>query len=240
MDSKKLLYDLFQAYYDARKNKRRTINALAFEIDYETKLSELYEEIKNGKYEINPSICFISFKPVQREIFAADFRDRIIHHLIYNYISPFFERLFINDSYSCRIGKGTSCGIKRLDHFIRSCSDNYKRDCYVLKLDIKGYFMVIDHSLLYQKVEKTLNRFQEEASFDIDLISRLTRQVIFHNHIKDCRLKGTKKDWQGLPKTKSLFWAGENKGLPIGNLTSQLFGNVYLNDFDHFVEHKLG
>lgn len=240
MDSKKLLYDLFQAYYDARRNKRRTINALAFEIDYETKLFQLYQEIKSGNYKINPSICFISFKPVQREIFAADFRDRIVHHLIYNYISPFFEHLFINDSYSCRIGRGTSRGVERLNHFIRSCSDNYKQDCYVLKLDIKGYFMSIDHSILYEKVEKTLNRFQEEANFDVDLILRLTRQVIFHNHIKDCRLKGTKKDWQGLPKSKSLFWAEKNKGLPIGNLTSQLFGNVYLNDFDYFVKYKLG
>ncbi|MDP3900252.1 MAG: reverse transcriptase/maturase family protein [bacterium] len=240
MDSKKLLYDLFQAYYDARRNKRRTINALAFEIDYETKLFELYEEIKSGKYKINPSICFISFKPVQREIFAADFRDRIIHHLIYNYISPFFEHLFINDSYSCRVGKGTSLGIKRVDHFTRSCSGNYKKDCWILKLDIKGYFMAIDHSVLYQKVEKTLNRFKGETNFDVDLILRLIRQVIFHNHIKDCRLKGTKRDWQGLPKTKSLFWAGKNKGLPIGNLTSQLFGNVYLNDFDHFIKYKLG
>jgi len=218
MDSKKLLYDLFQAYYDARENKRRTINALAFEIDYETKLFELYEEIKNGKYEINLSICFISFKPVQREIFAADFRDRIIHHLIYNYISPFFERLFINDSYSCRIGKGTSYGIKRLDHFIRSCSDNYKRDCYVLKLDIKGYFMAIDHFVLYQKVEKTLNRFQEEASFDIDLISRLTRQVIFHNHIKDCRLKGTKKIGKDSPKPRAYLGPGKIKDCPLAIL----------------------
>ena len=220
MDSKKLLYDLFQAYYDARKNKRGTINALAFEIDYETKLFQLYAEIKNQEYKINPSICFISFNPVQREIFAADFRDRIIHHLIYNYISPFFERLFINDSYSCRVGKGTSQGVKRLDHFIRSCSDNYKQDCYVLKLDIKGYFMAIDHSVLYQKIERVVNRFRKTADFDVDLILRLTRQVIFHDHTKHCRLKGTKKDWQGLPRTKSLFGAGKDKGLPIGNLTS--------------------
>jgi len=240
MDSKNLLCSLFQAYYDARKNKRRTINALAFEIDFERKLFELYEEIKSRKYEISPSICFISFKPVQREIFAADFRDRIIHHLIYNYISPIFERLFINDSYSCRVGRGTSYGIKRVNHFIRSCSDNYKQDCHVLKLDIKGYFMAMDRSILYQKIEKTLNRFWEEAGFDLDLILYLIRQVIFHDPTKNCRIKGAWKDWQGLPKSKSLFWAGENKGLPIGNLTSQLFGNVYLNDFDHFIKHKLG
>ena len=70
---------------------------------------------------------------------------------VYNYISPFFERLFINDAYSCRVGKGTSYGIKRVNHFIRSCSQNYSQDCYILKLDIKGYFMGIDRSLLYQK-----------------------------------------------------------------------------------------
>ena len=237
---KQLLYDLFQAYYDARKNKRNTINSLSFEIDYERKLFDLYGEIKERRYEIDPSICFIIKEPVQREVFAAGFRDRIVHHLVYNHISPFFERLFINDSYSCRIGKGTSCGIKRLNHFIRSCSRNYSRDCYILKLDIKGYFMSIDRSVLYRKVEETLHRFGNVASFDIDLSLWLVRKIIFHDATKNCRLKGKKSDWQGLPGSKSLFWTGENKGLPIGNLTSQLFGNVYLNDFDHFVKHKLG
>ena len=94
----KLLYDLFQAYYDARRNKRNTINALAFEIDYEKKLFELSEEITNRAYQISRSICFIVFKPVKREIFAADFRDRIVHHLIYNYINPIFEPKFIKDN----------------------------------------------------------------------------------------------------------------------------------------------
>jgi len=89
MDFGSLLNDLFKAYYDARKNKRSTINALAFEVDYETKLFQLYQEIISRQYVISPSICFISFKPVQREIFAADFRDRIIHHLIYP--APLFK-----------------------------------------------------------------------------------------------------------------------------------------------------
>ena len=239
MDNKKLLYNLFQAYYDARKNKRNRKDALAFEINYETKLFKLYEDIKNKEYKISPSICFVSFKPVQREIFAADFRDRIVHHLIYNYISPFFERLFINDTYSCRIGKGTSYGIKRLNHFIRSCSDNYNRDCYILKLDIEGYFMSMDHIILYQKIEKTLNRFKKEVDFDFDLIMSLIHKIIFHNPVRGCFIKGKKEDWKGLPKSKSLFWAKKNKGLPIGNLTSQLFGNIYLSDFDHFIIHKL-
>jgi len=240
VSDRQLLYDLFRAYFDARKNKRNTINALSFEIDYERKLFELYEEIKNETYEIGPSICFIIFKPVQREVFAADFRDRIVHHLIYSYISPFFERLFIYDSYSCREEKGTSCGIRRLNHFVRSCSQNYSRDCYILKIDIKGYFMSIDRNILYRKIEKTLQKFRNEASFDINFILRLIRKVVFNDPTKNCVIRGKKSNWNGLPENKSLFFARENKGLPIGNLTSQLFGNVYLNDFDHFVKHRLG
>lgn len=236
---KQLLRDLFRAYFDARKNKRNSLNALEFEIDYESKLLELYKEIKSGNYKIGQSTCFISSYPVKREVFAANFRDRIVHHLIYNYISPFCERLFVNDSYSCRLGKGTSYGIARVEHFIRSCSENYSRDCYILKLDIKGYFMAIERSLLYKKVEKIIYKFEKKCDFDINLVLWLIKKVIFNDPTKNCRINGKKEDWEDLPKSKSLFYAGENKGMPIGNLTSQLFGNIYLNDFDHFVKHDL-
>jgi RNA-directed DNA polymerase len=134
IDKDKITLDLFQAYFDARKNKRNTINALSFEKHFEANIFTLCEEIIENRYEPKPSICFIVDKPVKREIFAADFRDRVVHHFIYNYISPVFEKVFINDSYSCRKGKGTHYGIKRIDHFIRSCSLNYTKNCYVLKL----------------------------------------------------------------------------------------------------------
>ena len=234
-----LLEDLFQAYFDARKNKRSIINALSFEIDYERKIFDLYKEIRDKKYEIGPSICFVVKEPTLREIFAADFRDRIIHHLLYNYISPFFERLFINDSYSCRKKKGTLYGIKRVDHFIRSCSKNYAQDCYILKLDIKSYFMSIDHLILFQKVKETLFRYKDIINFDLDFVLGLLEKVIFNDPTKNCIIKGSKDDWKNLPKDKSLFFVSKNKGLPIGNLTSQLFGNIYLNDFDHFIKCKL-
>jgi len=240
MNSKRILHDLFQAYYEARKNKRKSISALTFEMNYESNLLELGREIETGEYKIGTSICFISFKPLQREIFAADFRDRIIHHLIYSYISPIFEHSFIDDSYSCRIGKGTSRGIQRVDHFIRSCSQNYTQDCYILKLDIKGYFMSIDKTILYQKIERKLNSLNENNKFDSVWLLTLIHKIIFHDPTKNCIIKGKKEDWRGLPKSKSLFGAEINKGLPIGNLTSQLFGNVYLDDFDHFVKYKLG
>jgi len=122
-DREKLLLHLFQAYYDARKNKRNKHSALLFELHYERELFRLAGDILAQRYQPKPSICFIIHKPVKREVFAADFRDRIVHHLIFNYISPVFEKLFIHDSYSCRKGKGTHYGIKRVDHFIRSCSE---------------------------------------------------------------------------------------------------------------------
>ena len=233
--------DLFQAYYDARKNKRNTQNALAFEMAFEKNLFQLYEDILDRKYEIGRSVCFIVSQPVQREIFAADFRDRIVHHLIYNYLSPIFERFFIGDCYSCRKQKGTSYGIKRIDHFIRSCSENYKSDCYILKLDISGYFMSMDRQIIYEKIQNTIASFQRKQilNFDIGIFNYLAEKVVFHDPTQNCLIKGAKKDWIGLAKTKSLFVAGKGKGFPIGNLTSQLFGNIYLNDFDHFVKCDL-
>lgn len=233
-----LLTDLFQAYFDARRNKRNTINALCFEMDYEKNLFQLCEDIQNRTYQLGPSICFIVNHPVKREIFASNFRDRVVHHLIYNYISSIFEKNFIKDSYSCRVGKGTSYGIKRAAHFIRSCSQNYNRDCYILKLDIKGYFMAMDHNLLYQLIAKKLKNVKN-ANFDMDLIMYLIRKIIFHNPTKNCHVKTKKEGWIGLPRSKSLFYAKPGKGFPIGNLTSQLFGNIYLNEFDHFARKRL-
>ena len=239
----KLTEDLFQAYYDARKNKRNKKDVIRFEMNYERNLLELAEEIWQNNYKPGPSTCFIVNKPVKREIFAASFRDRIVHHLIYNYINPIFERKFINDSYSCRIGKGTSYGIRRLDYFIRSCSENYQKDCYILKLDLKGYFMSINKEILFSKINQVLSGENKKAIWQNGklekIINDLIYKTIFHNSTQNFILKGNKKDWAGLPKTKSLFFAKPNTGLPIGNLTSQLFANIYLNDFDQFIKRNL-
>ena len=234
-----LLRDLFIAYYDARRGKRGSIHALAFEMQYEKNLFVLYGDLKNGAYKVGKSVAFIVSDPVQREIIASPFRDRIVHHLIYNYINPLFERVFIADSYSCRIGKGTSCGIRRVSHFIRSCSENYSTDCFILKLDISGYFMSICQHILYEKIEKEILKNKNLCLFDMDLVFELLRKIIFHDYTKNCIIKGDWRDWDGLPKNKSLFQNPPGYGLPIGNLTSQLFSNIYLNDFDHFIKRDL-
>ena len=127
-----LKINLFEAYYSARKNKRNTINQLRFEINYEQELFKLYDEIKNKTYKVGKSIAFIINKPVQREIFAASFRDRVVHHLIFNYMNPILEPQFIQNSYSCRKGKGTLYGIKQASGYLKEVSDNYTKDAYIL------------------------------------------------------------------------------------------------------------
>ncbi len=231
------LEDLFGAYFTCRSNKRKTANALAFEVDYEHNLVQLCEDINNGTYQIGGSIAFIVDKPVKREIFAADFRDRIVHHFIISKLNHLFEMQFIYDSYSCRIGKGTHFGIQRINKFIRQCSENYTKDCYVLKLDIQGFFMSINKGILFRKLEGLIN--QKYAGTNKELIIALCQKIIFNDCTKNCIIKGKKADWGDLPSSKSLFYSLENCGLPIGNLTSQIFANFYMNSFDHFVKHDL-
>lgn len=214
---------------------------MRFERNLPENLMRLYGEIVSGRYCVGRSMCFIIRDPVLREVFAASFRDRIIHHLLYNWLMPIFEPTFIYDSYSCREGKGTLFGIKRLEHHIRSCSDNYRKECYVLKLDIEGYFMNINRQRLYDMIVSRLQKYSSihRVSFDLSLALRLLSQVIFNDPVKGCYRKGRVSDWDELPKSKSLFYALSGCGLPIGNLTSQLFSNIYLSSLDDFVKREL-
>jgi RNA-directed DNA polymerase len=242
-----LCEDLFKAYYSARLNKRNTINQLKFELNFEQELFRLHDELLARTYKPEASIAFVVNKPVKREIFAASFRDRVIHHLLFNYLNPIFEKHLIFDCYSCRTGKGTSEGIRRMARFMRACSNSYTSDCYMLKLDIKSYFIDINRHQLYGKINQLLakeyNRVEQNnvmLSFDRELGDFLLRVIIFNEPIKNCRIKGDLADWDGLPRDKSLFYATEGCGLPIGNLTSQLFGNFYMAGFDHWMKRTMG
>lgn len=232
------LEELFEAYYQCRRNKRRTVNALAFELDFERELIQLWHEINSGRYKIGRSIAFVVQDPVQREVFAASFRDRVVHHLVIAKLNPLFEEEFIGSSYSCREGKGTLFGVRDVRDMITACSEAGGRDCYILKLDIKSFFMSIDKVILYQM----LAAFIEEKYHQPDkrIVLRLVRQIVFECPEDNCVIKGKRADWNGLPCEKSLFWSNRRCGLPIGNLTSQIFANFYLNRLDKFVTEELG
>ena len=206
-DSEISLNELFESYILCRQNKRNTSNAIAFEVDYEHNLIDLWNDLNSGTFRPNRSIAFIIDKPVKREIFAADFRDRVVHHFIIKKLNPLFEKQFIHDSYACRVGKGTHFGIQRANRFIRQCSANYTKDCYILKLDIEGFFMHINRNILFDR----LSDFIEEKYHGNDKtkILELVSINIFNNPAQNCIKKSRPDKWNGLPASKSLFYSPE-------------------------------
>lgn len=244
-----LMADIIAAYHDARTNKRGTSSQLSFEIRLEDNLVELHQAILERTYLPSPCMCFMTRDPVLREIFASPFRDRVVHHLLFNYLEPMLEPLFIYDSYSCRIGKGTLGGIRRCEHHIRSCSMNWKRPAYVLQLDVRGYFMNIKKEILYrtlcEDIQSRKNAISPlshrpwKDSVDYELVDFLIRSILFRDPTRDCLVIGDSSEWKDLPAEKSLFNTPADTGLPIGDLTSQLFSNVYLNQLDQYVKREL-
>lgn len=238
-----LFNDLMQAYEDTKRHKSKRYYVRNFEKHKLRNLVKLCDEIYERKYIQQPMNCFI-FAPDysnRREVFAAQFRDKVVQHLLYNYLYPIFDKTFIYDSYSCRKGKGTLFGIKRFIHHSRSESNNYKETCYALKIDIKGYFVHINRQKLLDVVLSELNKVKHKYDnyLDFDLIEYLCREIILFDPVKNCNKLFTEEQIQKIPKRKLLFYSPEGHGLPIGNITSQLFSNVFLNLLDQYVKREL-
>ena len=208
-------------------------------MNLEHNLLVLSNELENRTYKLSPAICFINEKPVKREVVAANFRDRVVHHLLCSWIFPIFERQFIYDSYSCRKNKGTLFGINRARYFIKAASDNFHKDCWVLRLDVKGFFMSINKELLFKLIMDGIHKSKIKNIPDNDLCKYLIRLIVFSNPIETAIFQSPVRAWLDLPNDKTLKYAGIENGLPIGNLTSQLFGNVYMNQLDHYIKQKL-
>jgi len=223
---------VFTAYRRCRRRKRNTINAQRFEAGLEENLFALSRELSSGTYQPGRSVVFLVNKPKRREIFAADFRDRVVHHLLVDELEPEWEKRFIFDSYACRRDKGTHKAVDRLRSFCRKVTRNGTRRAWYLQLDIRGFFIHIDRRVLFER----LAAFEEDP-VRLDLIRRL----VFHEPVDNCLFKGCRQeDCLRLPSHKTLFHAASFKGLPIGNLTSQFFANVYLDMLDQFVKRRLG
>jgi len=188
------------------------------------------------------------------------FRDRIVHHLYFNYTHQLFERTFIADSYSCIVGRGTHYGINRLRQHIRQASLNWTQPCYAMNLDIRGYFMHINREKLLKIATESLRKMSTHRvglSEDIDTIPSgvlltpatrwcdirdfdfilwLTEQIVMLDPMENCIIVGDESDWDGIDHAKCMRYVEPGLGLPIGNLTSQLFSNVYMNPFDQWVK----
>lgn len=190
------------------------------------------------------------------------FRDRIVHHLYFHYTHQLFERTFIADSYSCIEGRGTNYGIDRLRKHIRQESQNWKLPCYTMNLDIRGYFMHINREKLMKIASDSLKKMAthkvgmtEDVPIpsgiirtpgttwadirDFQMILWLTEQIIMLDPMENCIIVGDESDWDGIDHAKCMRYVEPGLGLPIGNLTSQLYSNVYLNVYDQFVKREL-
>jgi RNA-directed DNA polymerase len=225
------LQDLAVAYFDCRRTKRNTTAALAFERDLEANLRGLLDELLDGSYAPDPSICFVVTRPKPREVWAAAFRDRVVHHLLYNRIGPRFERTFIADSCACIKGRGTLYAAERLEEKIRSITRNWTRRAFYLKCDIRNFFVSIDKQVL---AEILADRVEEP------FWHALTETVLFHDPRPGAEVQSPPTKLALIPPAKSLWNQPRHLGLPIGNLSSQFFANVYLNVLDQYVKHVLG
>lgn len=222
--------DLVQAWLDCRRNKRQSASAQAFEANAERNLCVLRAELLNQTYTPGRSICFVVTHPKPREVWAADFRDRVVHHLLYNAIAPRFIASFDTGSAACIPGRGTLYAAQRLEHDVRSITQNWSRPAFYLKMDLANFFVAIDKRVLQAQLHKKIT----------DPYWRwLTDTVLMHDPRTDFELRGDPYLLQRVPAYKRLVNAPADTGLPIGNLSSQFFANVHLNALDQFAKHQL-
>jgi retron-type reverse transcriptase len=230
MDTEYSIELLAEAYKDCRRHKRNTDSALRFEQNLEHNLIALHDELSDGSYKPGKSICFVITKPKPREVWAADFRDRIVHHLLYNRLAPIFHARFIVDSCACIPGRGTLYGAKRLESKVRSITQNWSKHAYYLKLDLANFFVSIDKNILRKLIAKRVTE---------PWWMQLADTILFHDPRQNYELRGEPRMLDLVPSHKRLTNHPAHLGLPIGNLSSQFFANIYLDELDQFCKHKL-
>lgn len=221
--------NLYRHYHACRKNKRGTTNALKFELDSENQLYQLSLELQNKSYNPSPATCFVLDKPKLREIIAADFRDRVVHYVLVEHLENIYERKFIYDSYACRKDKGVHKAVGRVKSFINTLNSQAGNTHY-LQLDIRSFFLNINKEILFNLVKKHVS--------NPDMLWLADKTINF-NLADNYELKGDKSLFTKLPEHKSLIKSKSTTGLAIGNLTSQFFANLYLNELDQYVKHEL-
>ncbi len=200
--------NLLTAWREFLRGKRKRQDIAEFSLHLTDNILVLHRELVDKTYKHGNYQEFKISDPKPRVIHKATVRDRLLHHALYRVLYPYFDRLFISDSYSCRKGKGTHKAINRLREYGRKVSYNNTRTVWILKCDIRKFFANIDHTVLKEIMEKNI-----EDKDIMWLLSEIINSFCTNNII--------------------------GVGLPLGNLTSQLLINIYMNDFDQFVKHKL-
>lgn len=224
-----------EAYNQCISNKMTSEQCVCYRI-CDTDLIRLMEECEARQYEPSTSICFIVTFPKLREIFAAAFRDRIVQHWICIRIEPLFEARFIAQgdvSWNCRKNRGTQKAVMALRMDILEVSENYSREAWVGRFDIQSFFMSIDIRILERYAVDFVRKYYHGD--DLELLVYLLTVTIRHRPQTNCVRRGDEELWKQLPRHKSLFFAESYRGMPIGNITSQILANFYMSFFDEYM-----
>lgn len=207
------LPNLFAAAREAMRGKRGRESAARFFARWETEAVRLHAELASGAYAPGPYTYFTIREPKERVVAAAPFRDRVVHHAVVRVIEPLFDPRFVEDSFACRKGRGTHAAMRRAAEFAR-------RFPWALKCDIRRYFPSIDHGILMEAIGRVVA--------DERLLGLIGQVLASHTD-------AVRREWG-----EDLFaWRDRPRGLPIGNLTSQFFANIYLDGMDRFVKQTL-
>lgn len=222
--------EVFQAYFDCRQNKRNTHSQRIFESHLERNLMSLLRALNDQTYTIGRSVAFVIEHPKWREVWAAQFRDRVVHHVLYNRIADRFYRRFVHDSYACIPGRGILMGANRVHRFMRQATRSWQEPAHFLQADLANFFVSIDKDILFSLLKRHV-----PDGITLDLAS----QILYRDPVADPLINSPKWKFRQVPPHKSLFNAGD-RGLPIGNLSSQFFANIYLNELDQYIKRELG
>ncbi|WP_333676803.1 RNA-directed DNA polymerase [Dyella sp.] len=225
---------LHDAWRSARRRKRPSRNQLQFEAHWAENLIALQSHLTAGTWSPAPATCFIAQRPKARQIHAPDFSDRVVHHWLVPQLERIYEPTFIHDSYANRRGKGTHKAVNRLKQFVRQVHAGQGGGWY-LQLDVHNFFNSIHRPTLYRMLKARLTRAGLPHVAMRSVHALLRRPVESQGII----YRSTAAERALVPPHKRLENAAPGCGLPIGNLSSQFFANVYLDALDQFVKHQL-
>lgn len=215
--------NLYAAAYMAARGRRYRDTSADFNFHLEEEIDRLHRELSTKTYRHGKYRLFTIYEPKERKIAAAPFRDRVIHHAVHDVIEPLIDKTFIYDSYACRKNKGTHKAVNRAQEFLRG-----NKFCF--HGDVKKYFPSINHHILKGILRKRIG--------DEELLCLLDEIIDSANGI----LQVANGKWDMANSEEAIshsLYAISQKGLPIGNLTSQFFANLYLNELDYFVKLDL-
>ncbi len=241
-DSVFSLRALWRAWRACRQGKRQARVAQRYETRLLDRLVSTRDALVSQGWRPSRTQCFIVERPKRREIHAAEFGDRVVHHLLVDRLQRLYEPVFIHDSYANRLGKGSHAAVDRLQAFMRRLSQGGQRPAQALPLDIANFFNRIHRPTLFRLLQGRLRRAvrrQGLAAAEARELQWLCRVILTQDAGVEARRLGPPGRHRAVPPHKRLSQQGAVYGLPIGNLTSQFFANVYLNELDQFVKHTL-